>query len=117
MTSTALHGAYSAYALLAANLAVTPTTIADDDTYGGTTSQSIPVDSSYGLNRAPRDDTAIAAGQTLEDAALRFLGDVDDEELGSHDLKGQNCDPTIDEQTVARRFIAAGLDVVRVVRV
>jgi hypothetical protein len=64
MTSTALRGACSAYALLAANLAVIPTTIADDDTCGGTTSQSIPVDSSYGLNRAPRDDTAIAAAHT-----------------------------------------------------
>jgi hypothetical protein len=61
MTSTALRGACSAYALLGANLAVAPTTIADDDTYGGTSSQSIPVDSSYGLNRAPRGDTAIAA--------------------------------------------------------
>ncbi len=50
MTSIALRGACSAYALLAAHLAVVPTAIADDDTYGGTSSQSIPVNSSYGLN-------------------------------------------------------------------
>ena len=38
----------------------------------------------------------------LEDAAIRFLDDVDDEELGSLDLKGREYDPIINEKTGAR---------------
>ena len=38
----------------------------------------------------------------LEDAGLPFLDDLNDEELGSLDLTGQEYDPIIDEKTGAR---------------
>ena len=38
----------------------------------------------------------------LEDAAIRFLDDTNDEELGSLDLEGQEYDPIIDKKTGAR---------------
>ena len=38
----------------------------------------------------------------LEDAALKFLDNVDDEELSSLDLKDQQYDPILDEKTGAR---------------
>ena len=39
---------------------------------------------------------------TLEDAAIPFLDNINDEELGFLDLKGQQYDPIVDEKTGAR---------------